>query len=230
MKVTANIGKNRLYITISGKISKDEMDKLYTNVRFSVADLQPGFGVISDFTECSLAHLAGVSTFKKIMSYLIRNGVGEVVRLINGDSLLFKQFINLSSKMSGYIPIYVSNREEAEKRLDKPIRRNGLRFRYNKLPPVQFYFNDVKGKGKILNISISGCKVGSASLCPPADEETLLFVRFNTQDTCQNEFRIKARVVRIDEDGFAVEFTDLSDDQRDQLWQCLLAEFENDSY
>jgi hypothetical protein len=66
MKVTADRGKNRLYIKLSGKISKDEMNKLYTDVRFSVADLQPGFGVISDFTECSLAHLAGVSTFKKM--------------------------------------------------------------------------------------------------------------------------------------------------------------------
>jgi hypothetical protein len=229
MKVTVDRGKNRLYIKLSGSISKDEMNKLYTDVRFSVADLQPGFGVISDFTECSLAHLAGVSTFKKIMSYLIRNGVGEVVRLINGDSLLFKQFVNLSSKMSGYIPIYVSSPEEAEKRLDNPIRRNGLRFRLNNLPPAQFFFNDAKGKGKIHNISISGCKVGSASLSPSADEEIIIFVRFNTQGTPQNEFEIKARVVRIDDDGFAVEFKDLADDGKEQLWQCLIEEFENGS-
>jgi hypothetical protein len=228
MKVKADRDKNRLYIKISGKISKAEMDKLYTNVRFCVADLQPGFGVISDFTECSLAHLAGVSTFKKIMSYLIRNGVGEVVRLINGDSLLFKQFINLSSKMSGYIPVYVSSPEEAEIRLDTPIRRNGIRFRFNNLPPTHFFLNGAKGKGKIRNISVSGCKVGSASLCPSVDEEILIFVRFNAQGTSQNEFEFRARVVRIDDDGFAVEFKDLSNDQRDQLWQCLLLEFDHE--
>ena len=39
LKATANIAKNRLYITIAGKLTKENLDKLYTDIRFCVADL-----------------------------------------------------------------------------------------------------------------------------------------------------------------------------------------------
>ena len=80
LKIKNNIKKNRLYFTFSGMPTKEEMDRLYTDVRFNVSDLQPGFDVISDFSECKLVHLNGIKTFVKIMNYLLVNGVGEVVK------------------------------------------------------------------------------------------------------------------------------------------------------
>ncbi len=87
LKVKNNIKKNRLYFTFSGKPTKEEMDRLYTDVRFNVSDLKQGFDVISDFSKCELVHLNGIKTFIKIMNYLLVNGVGEVVRVINENSL-----------------------------------------------------------------------------------------------------------------------------------------------
>ena len=99
LKVKNNIKKNRLYFTFSGKPTKIEMDKLYTDVRFNVSDLKNGFDVISDYSECQLVHLNGIKTFIKIMNYLLANGVGDVVRVINENSLLFIQVKNLSKKI-----------------------------------------------------------------------------------------------------------------------------------
>jgi hypothetical protein len=92
LKVKADIGKNRLYFTISGKVVREDLDKLYTDVRFGVADLKPGFDVISDLSECNLGHLSGVPTFRKIMNFLISKRVGEVVRVINSNSLFLNKY------------------------------------------------------------------------------------------------------------------------------------------
>jgi hypothetical protein len=107
LKVKADISKNRLYFTIAGQAVKEEMDKLYTDVRFCVADLKPGFDVISDLSECNIGYLSGVPTFRKIMNFLITKEVGDVVRIINGKSLIFKQVLNLSSRICGYKPLCI---------------------------------------------------------------------------------------------------------------------------
>jgi hypothetical protein len=64
-RVTVDLKKNRLYITIAGRLNKKDLDGLYTDIRFGVADLQPGFTVINDLTKCTLAALSGLPTFKK---------------------------------------------------------------------------------------------------------------------------------------------------------------------
>ncbi len=116
LKVKADISKNRLYFTISGQAVKKEMDKLYTDVRFCVADLRPGFDVISDLSECNIGHLSGVPTFRKIMNFLITKEVGDVVRIIKGKSLIFKQVLNLSSRICGYKPIMYPLLKKQKKR------------------------------------------------------------------------------------------------------------------
>jgi PilZ domain len=228
MKAKADLEKNRLYLKISGKTSKKELEGLYTEIRFCVADLKPGFGVISDLSECNLGHLSGVSTLKKIMNYLVKNGVGEVVRVINGQSLLFKQVLNLSAKIGGYLPVYVSTVEEAEEKLDASMKRNALRFYFNDLPPVDYFINDVRATGRILNLSTGGCTLGSVSKNPAVGEDVLIVIIFTAQDDLPEEFKIKSQVIRTEGDGFAAEFKDLADEQTDRLWQCLQRESERE--
>jgi hypothetical protein len=228
MKVKADIRKNRLHLEISGKISKQELDKMYTDVRFCVADLQPGFSVINDLTACTLGHLTGIPTFKKIMGYLVKNGVGEVVRIINTDSLIFKQISNLSSQITSYLPIYVSSMQEAEEKLDKAVSRNGLRFHFFNPLLIQYVINESEEEGRILNISITGCKVGETTMVPSLDDEITLVIEFDKGETAANSFQITARVVRLDYDGFAVAFQAFDDAEKNRLWQCLLQKFEND--
>lgn len=77
LQVKPDINKNRLYLTISGKVTKKELDKLYTDLRFCVAELQPGFDALSDFSECKLGNLNGLPTFRKISIYLVENVYGR---------------------------------------------------------------------------------------------------------------------------------------------------------
>ena len=224
LKVKADISKNRLYFTIAGQAVKEEMDKLYTDVRFCVADLRPGFDVISDLSECNIGHLSGVPTFRKIMNFLITKEVGDVVRIINVKSLIFKQVLNLSSRICGYKPIYVSTLEEAEEKLEKSIKRNGIRFHVNHLP-VEYIANDMNGKGNIIDLSISGCAIESATLPVSAHDEISIKIEFRQQDVPSDEFIVKARVVRIQGDNiFAAEFKDLDEEIKDRLWKYLIAE------
>lgn len=227
MKARADIGKNRLYLEISGSVSKQALANLYTDVRFQVADLQPGFGVINDLTRSRLGHVSGVPTFRKIMHYLVENGVGEVVRVINANSLLFKQIHNISSMVCSYIPTYVSTMEEAEKKLDQVERRNGLRFHFTELPPVRYLLHGEKQKGTVLNISISGCKIKSATTIPLVDEKLVLTFTFNSAAVEGEAFELAARVVRVENDGcFAVAYENVDDDMMARLSQCFLKEFQ----
>jgi len=59
-KVKAEISKNRLYFSFTGSVSRKEMESLYIDTRFGVADMNRGFDVISDFSGCKLIHLAGI--------------------------------------------------------------------------------------------------------------------------------------------------------------------------
>lgn len=118
-KVTSDIGRNRLLIELSGTIRKKDLGALYTDVRFCVADLQPGFDVITDLRACRLGHLSGIPEFKKIIQYMIHSKVRTTVRVVGKTSLVLKQISRITKVIPGYKPIYVSSIEEAEQQLDE---------------------------------------------------------------------------------------------------------------
>lgn len=117
LRVNADLKENRLHITIAGRLNKKDLDSLYTDIRFCVADLQPGFDVITDLTNCNLAALNGISTFNKISEHLVASQVGRVIRIIDERRIVFKQMLNFAARMKGYTPIIVKSLEEAENAL-----------------------------------------------------------------------------------------------------------------
>jgi hypothetical protein len=222
MKVKADIGKNRLYLSIIGQASKPKLEKLYTDVRFCVADLKPGFDVISDLSQCNLGHLGGIPTLRKIMNFLIANRAGNVVRVINGNSLVFKQILNISSMMCGYIPVYVHSLNEAEEKLETSLKTNEIRFHVNNLP-VEYTVKGIAGKGNILELSTNSCAIQSATLPVSKDEEISIKIVFKQQDVTPDEFTIKTRVDSTSgNDMFAVRFMDFDDDRKDQLLRHII--------
>lgn len=116
-KVRTDIKGNVLYITISGNIRKQHVETIYTDIRFGVADLKPGFAVITDYSQAKIGHLSGIASFKKIMNYLKENGVGQIIRIIGENSLILKQILRISAATQGYTPVYVSSIEEAKAKL-----------------------------------------------------------------------------------------------------------------
>ncbi len=226
-KVKVDIDKNRLYITIADKITKQDFDKLYKDVLVCVTDLQPGFDVVTDLTACNFGHLSGLPTFRRIMNSLITSGVGEVVRVVNEHGVIYKQILNFSSKICSYMPIYVTSHEEAEKQLEKSLKRKDLRF---EVPDLLVYYKTdaLMAKGEIINLSTNGCAIRSEKAEVIAEEEILITLVFKNEDISSNEFSIKARVISVEGNTFSAQFMGLDDEQKDQLWQCLIHESERD--
>ncbi|MBN2429266.1 MAG: PilZ domain-containing protein [Deltaproteobacteria bacterium] len=223
IKISADVRRNRLNLVASGKISKSDLDRMYTDIRFCVADLTPGYFVVSDYTGCKYIELSSIPAFRKIMNYLISSGVGEIVRVMHGNGLIFRQIINLASRLQGYKPIYVATHEEAEQKIDIFEKRNGLRL-YLKNKPVEYLLNNMAGQGQVINISTSGCAVETEADQPSVGTETLIRIGFKDRDDEEEVFDIKAEVVRGNEDSFAVKFVDLEGERKDRLWSYLTHE------
>lgn len=223
LKVKADLKKNRLLFKISGKVTKKEVENLYTEVRFCVADLQPGFDVISDYSECEFGHLSCIPVYKKIMNYILANGVGKVVRVIDSKSLIFKQTLNLAAKLQGYKPYTVATAEEAEALLRRIPEEYSLQFQLVN-SPVRYQATGGEGRGRISDISTRGCTVVSATLPVAAGKDVLLKFKLQCEGDSVRDFAVAGDVGEAGDDSFSLGFKDLTDVQRKQLWECLVAE------
>lgn len=152
-------------------------------------------------------------------------GLGETVRVIKNEQISYKQILNLGVRIEGYNPIYVSNLNEVDSKLEAAIRRNGVRINLHQVQ-IEYKKDTQTQQGRVINMSTSGCSIkhepGSADL--NIDAEIALQVLFRQESEKAESFSIKARVVRVEKDSFAAEFIDLEDDAREQIWNCLLTE------
>ncbi|MGB3223685.1 MAG: PilZ domain-containing protein [Desulforhopalus sp.] len=227
-KVRADVKRNRLYITLSCDPSKKVLAKVYTDIRFCVADLKPGFDVITDLSLCTIGHLNGISTLRKIMDYLIANQVGEVVRVLGKKSLLFKQFIKFRTIFQGYSVAYVATLDEAEDKLINSARRNSLRFCLHR-QQIKYRINQEEGQGQIIDISLSGCAVEAATICPTPNTKISFIISIHEDHDTLLSFTIAAKVVRVKDDMFAAQFMNLDNVQKGKLYNCLAFEIRSDT-
>lgn len=226
-KVTADLKRNRLYITFSSTAKKKDLEKVYTDIRFCVADLKPGFDVVTDLTRCTVGHLGGISTLRKIMAFLVVNKVGRVVRIVGEMSLVLKQLLGITAKFQGYKPLYVTTSEEAEEALSKSAHRDGLRFLINQRP-IEYSTPQEKGKGDLVDISTSGCSVQKSTLALSVDEELSMAIPLYQDHDTLSVFTMAAKVIRVEGNLFAVQFLDLDDDRKTLLYTFLTNEIQRD--
>ncbi|MEE4243445.1 MAG: hypothetical protein V2I36_18440 [Desulfopila sp.] len=118
-KVTADLKKNRLVILLVGTIRKADLESIYTDIRFCVRDLQPGFDVITDMRESKIGYLSGAMTFLKIQEFLQSSKVGRIVRVTGPSRIFLQQIQRVTQSKNGYKPVYVDTLEEAERFLHK---------------------------------------------------------------------------------------------------------------
>lgn len=119
-KVIVNTAQNRLNITMTGSISKEEMENLYADVLTCVPQLKPGFNVLNDISNCKIIHLDSAPTFQRIMEFLINKNIGKIVRVVKTKTT-FNQLSRITENMKGgYMPIYLSTFEESEQFLSEP--------------------------------------------------------------------------------------------------------------
>lgn len=216
LQADADISRNRLLITIAGAVDKAELDRLYTDVRFCVADLKPGFDVITDLTQATLGHLSALPTFRKIMAYLASNGVRDVVRVMNPDNLIHRQILNHAARVPGYKAMYVTSREEAEGLLSQSSERTCLRF---SIPDqtVTLLFDGEKKSGRLVDISAGGCAIDLPEPPPAGSEVTITFT------LAARDFSLRSRILRSNANECAAAFASLDDEEREALTTSLIA-------
>lgn len=222
--VKVNIADNRLVIVFAGKISKKMLSDLYTDIRFSVADLKPGFDVICDYLDADVIVLNSIPTFQKLTHYLASSNAGHIIRIMDTSRLAETQLGNLVNRVQGYRPVVVESMEEAEEKLANYQKRDGMRI-YLYYTPVKFAAGEKEGDGDILNISTSGIAVEHASFLPDVDSEVTFSISFNAQDEQKELFELNATTVRTDGGSFfAARFNDVDEETRKRLWKILLNE------
>jgi len=219
----ANIQKNRLYITVKGTLNANDMSKLYTDIRFGVADLKPGFDVVNDMSECSVGSLSGIPILKKIMHYLITNKAGRVVRIIDESKVIFQQLLNLMGKLQGYTAIQASSMEEAERVLSEFGVRDGMRVNLHN-QTIKYLIGDKEGHGQIVDFSMSGCAFRGANITPLLGEILTFSIPFEKHEDLLRVFEGEARIVRAEDDDFAIKFEGLTTDSKERLWKRLVHE------
>lgn len=209
-------------LNFSKILTKKDLDIIYTDVRFAVADLKPGFNVISNFSQTKLLFLNALGVFRKIFTFILSSDSGEIIRVIQESRIIHKQLLNLSLRIPGYVPIYSPTIEEAEAKINQAQKRNGLRF--NLLQhPVEFVIDGQKHNGTIINMSISGSAIMTNKSQPEINSVVEIIFNLQDQKRQSNSFSIKSRVVRTESYVFAVTFMGIDEVSQKNLWNCIIA-------
>ena len=212
-KVNADLKRNRLIITIPSTATQEDVQKIYTDIRFCVVDLKPSFDIITDYSHCIFAHLSAIPTMRQIMDYLVSKQPGNVIRVMGATGLLSTQLLRFTDKFQSYTPVYVHTHEEAEAHLTSLKKRDGLRFQIRG-HQVEYTFDEETGNGELLDISISGCLMKNLSAAIPSEIEGTIVIPVNQDYDLPPSFTLAAKVVRAQEDMFAATFLDLDNAQK----------------
>jgi len=225
-KVHTDVANNRLYCTFSNKSTLAELTSLLADMKDQVPDLKPGFDVVEDMSSCHLFQLAALPILRNIMHYLVNNGAREVVRVVDQQSTVFRQLINLSERIRCYKPIYMKTLAEADELLNQSKRRQGLRF--NLQNTWVAVHNDTQVfNGKAVDVSTSGCAILTDSETLPLDSNVRIKLPLKSESSGTLAFEISATVVRVFEGGFAVNFQQFYGKTRDELMKCLIYELQH---
>lgn len=222
-KIRTDIKKNRLYITLPTSINAKEAENIYAEIRFGVADLQPGFDVITDLTHCSIGYLVAVPTLWKIASYLTAHQVGRVVRIVGNMGLALKQLTALSMKFQCYKPVYVLTIEEAEEELKYPVKPDGIRFQLHDRQ-LDYDVDGEKITGQIIDISTSGCAIRGQTENLSTEMKLTVSFELGGKEGLSAHYSLQAKVVRVHNDMFAIQFTDMDETKKRQLYESLTNE------
>lgn len=222
-KVKVSIPQNRLYIIVRGYFGQKQAENLYTEIRFGVADLKPGFDVIHDLTKCRIGALKMLPIFYKIRNFLIENKTGRVVRVIDESTVALKQLLNLSAMISSYQVEYFNSMEEAEEALSKSGNREALRFILHN-QKVTFNSDNVGNEGQIIDISTHGCAITSDEAMPETGDIGTILVEFKEHEGLINALEVRSEVKWVKDNSFGVEFQHEAGEQESGLWERLVFE------
>ena len=116
-EIRADQSKNRLYITLGGFSSLDQVEQTVQEVKQAIQNLRPGFDVITDVSSYRPAREEVAAAIQQMQVFLKSAGMRRVVRVLSSSAIAGMQF-NRLGKEAGYQASHVSSLEEAEKLLE----------------------------------------------------------------------------------------------------------------
>ena len=112
--VKADTAANRVYVTLRGFSSDEEMQQHVSRVATEVRKLKPGFVMISDISQMKPATPNGTKMLQDVMQVYKQRGIARIIRIVGDDVIARGQF-NRLAKDAGIEVHYVSSHAEAEK-------------------------------------------------------------------------------------------------------------------
>jgi hypothetical protein len=109
--------KNRLYITLEGFFSAEEMKQCSDETIEAVKQLKPEYDVITDISRFSPVGPETLQEITRVQVYFRESGVRHGVRIVGNRVITEMQFKRLG-KGVGYTPTDVATLAEAERFLD----------------------------------------------------------------------------------------------------------------
>jgi hypothetical protein len=120
-EIRSNAHKNRLYITVKGRLDVNEVKLFVSSALQEAKKLKMGFGVISDISEFSPASEEVRQMMQDGMNSLKNMGIGPVVRVIQAQNAVVSNQWQRSSRTVGYAADQAYSVEEAEKKMDSIV-------------------------------------------------------------------------------------------------------------
>jgi len=114
--VTAQVEKNRLYITLSGHLDDSEQKEASLAIIGEAGKLKPGFDLISDVSRLRPTDDAGLKQLARVQEFLRDHGLRRAIR-VTGIVLTEIQ-MERTGREVGYISLNAASLEEAERILD----------------------------------------------------------------------------------------------------------------
>lgn len=117
VEIHANVGKNRLFIRIEGRLDGDQARMAADAMIKEMDRLRPGFDVVSDLTKAEPMGPEGSAALKRVLEAQRARKYGRAVRIVGKSAAVAVQFAR-DSKEFHHEPYLAFSLEEAERLLD----------------------------------------------------------------------------------------------------------------
>ncbi|OGN99055.1 MAG: hypothetical protein A2Y58_00475 [Chloroflexi bacterium RBG_13_51_52] len=118
--VTADIAKNRLYVSLVGYFNYEQMKECTDKTIIELRKLKPGFDVITDISQFKPLGQDTLVEVERAQAQFKKSGIRHGIRVEGKAKLTSIQFSRIG-KTVDYIPDTVETIEEAEKLLDSKV-------------------------------------------------------------------------------------------------------------
>ena len=115
--VRVDVVKNRLYVTLSGFFSLEEIKRCGDETIAATQRLRPGYDVVTDITQFKAGTPEVAEDIKRVQHHFQTSGARQGVRIVGENAIAKLQFRRTGTD-ARYNSVNVATLEEAERLLD----------------------------------------------------------------------------------------------------------------